>query len=201
MSEVFPVQPITPGPLSQIARALEARLQLVFPLTRFQYEFMPPRVTAEGWRNLMRKTPFVGIGWNVLADSKGGRVFTGASKWSVFLVTRNQASIAARYYGDKQGPGLFTMVQAAVGLLHGYTIKGFGSVQVTQAANAFAESWDDDTAMAIVDLQVGTTVELPDVVTAPGDLGLFREMFATWNLAGVDEAMDQVNVGDWGADG
>ena len=194
---IYPVEPILPGPLTTIHRAILARLQLGFPLTRFQYAFMPPRLSQKGWNELLRRPPFIGIGWNSLEGGKDSRIFEGRSRWSIFLATKNQNSIDGRYIGDSFGPGLFTMVQAAVGLLHGYVIKGIGNVEVTAVSNAYAENWDDDAAIAIVDLSIGTTMALPDVVSAPGDLGLFQQLFATWNLSGVDENTDEFAVGNW----
>ncbi len=193
---IYPVQPIGPGPLALIARALQARLQLVFPATRFQHDIVPAKITPEIWKQLLRRTPFIGLGWNAVNNGLDGRLFEGLSSWSVFLVVKNPASVPARYFGDTQGAGLFLLTQAAIGVLNGYTIEGFGSVRVRQAGNVYAESWDDDAAAVIVDLDVTTTLALPELVSAPGDLNEFSAMMAEWNFGGADVLTEQLIVGD-----
>ena len=193
---IYPVQPIGPGPLALIARALQARLQLVFPATRFQHDIVPAKITPEIWKQLLRRTPFIGLGWNAVSNQLDGRLFEGLSSWSVFLVIKNPASVPARYFGDTQGAGLFLLTQAAIGVLNGYTIEGFGSVRVRQAGNVYAESWDDDAAAVIVDLDVTTTLALPELVSAPGDLNEFSAMMAEWNFGGADVLTEQLIVGD-----
>ena len=198
VTPTFPVQPITPGPLAEIGRALQARLQLVFPVLRFQYDVVPAKITADIWKQLLKRTPFVGLGWNMIRKSGGDdtRLFEGISSWSVFLVVKNPSSVSARYFGDAQGAGLFLLTQAAIGVLHGFTIPGYGSVQVSQAGNVYAETWDDDAAAVMLDLTVGTTLPLPEVVSAPGDLDEFAAMMAEWNFGGADVLTDQIVVGN-----
>ena len=196
---------VLPGTLATIARALQGRLQLVFPLTLFQHGFVPAKVTAKEWGKLTTRTPFVGLGWNDVAPaSNAGRLFAGESVWTVFLTARNAGSIGARYFGDAQGPGLFTMAQVAAAVLHGFTIEGVGSVMVRRVANAFGEEWDDGQAIALVDVAVSTVLDIPDAIGAPDDLGLFKTLAATWNFAtegvGQDEMTDVIavptNLGD-----
>jgi hypothetical protein len=193
---IYPVQPIGPGPLAQTARALQARLQLVFPTSRFQHDIVPAKITPEIWKQLLRRTPFIGLGWNTVDNTGDGRLFEGPGSWSVFLMVKNPASVTARYFGDSQGAGLFLLTQAAIGVLQGYTIEGLGSVHVHRAGNVYAESWDDDAAAVIVDVSVGTTLALPDLVSAPGDLNEFSQMMAEWNFGGADVLAEQLTVGD-----
>lgn len=56
------IQAVLPGTLATIGRALQARLQLVFPLTLFQHSFVPAKVTAKEWMKLTTRTPFIGLG-------------------------------------------------------------------------------------------------------------------------------------------
>ena len=171
-------------------------MQLVFPTTRFQHDVVPAKMTPEIWKQLLRRTPFIGLGWNAVSNQMDGRLFDGQSSWSVFLVLKNPASVTARFFGDSQGAGLFLLTQAAIGVLNGFTIEGFGSVRVTQAGNVYAESWDDDAAAVIVDVSVSTTLPLPELITAPGDLNEFSQMMATWNFGGTDVLTGQLTVGD-----
>ncbi|MDA8049966.1 MAG: hypothetical protein M0002_08170 [Rhodospirillales bacterium] len=178
---------VDPGPLSRIGRAVQARLQLVFPLAKFEQQFMPAKLGPAEWKSLMRRTPFVGLGWaDVEANRDAGRLFAGESRWSVFLATRNTGSVGARYFGDAQGPGLFPMVQAAVALLHGWTIPAIGTAMVSRAANVYAEGWEDEAAMAAVDFAVATEITVAGALTAPDDLGLFQKLGVTWNWDGED---------------
>lgn len=208
MSGAIPasVQAIMPGPLNLIGRALQARLQAAFPLSLFQHDFVPAKLDAKAWGKLTSRTPFVGVGWNDVAPSReAGRLFSGFSGWSVFLVAKNNYSIGARYFGDLQGqqdaPGLFAMTQVAVAILHGLKIPAVGSVAVVRASNAYGEGWDENMATCVIDLSVNTTIALIDAVTPPGDLGLFETLNTVWNLAspvgnagGVDELNDVIAV-------
>jgi hypothetical protein len=179
-----PVKIVSPDLLSQVARALTARLKSAFPTTRFQHDFMPPKPSQKEWGKLMSRTPFVGLGWNnVKQNAPDSRLFDGVGAWSVFLVAKNLTP-GSRYYGDAQGPGLFQMVTAAIALLNGFVIPDIGACLVINASNAFAEGWEDDSAIAIIDLAVGTTISVSDALTAPADLGDFEQLAITWDWDG-----------------
>ncbi len=195
MSGIFPVQPITPGPLGLVARALQARLQLVFPVTRFQHDLVPAKVTAETWKALLKRTPFIGLGWNAVNEGGTLNEFDGRSHWSVYIVLKH-ATVEGQFFGDAQNAGIFQLAAAAVGVLHGFTIPRLGSVLVTQAASIASEHWEKDAAAVLIDLSINTSLAVPDVVTAPGDLGEFERVMATWNAAGEDVERDEFNVGD-----
>ena len=171
---------VSPGPLQATGIAIQDRLRLVFPERRFVHAWMPPKVNAKDWTRLLRRLPFVGLGWSDADPIKAApRVFAGESGWTVFLVAENKAGPRNLYFGDAQGPGLFDMVHAAVAILHGHTIPGVGTVFVTKTGNAFAENWDgDDTAMAAVDLRVGLTLPLADAVS-----GVAETVLATIGIA------------------
>lgn len=191
------VSAVAPGILAAIGSAVRARLELGFPPSRFEHQFMPAKISQAEWKSLMRRTPFVGLGWNALDPTRDvGRLFTGESHWSLFLATRNSASIRGRYFGDAQGPGLFPLVTAAVAMLHGWTIPEIGSVAVTKAANVYAEGWEDESAIAAVDFCVATVIPVAGAVTAPWDLGTFEELGITWNWDGADRIEgDLVEIG------
>ncbi len=167
MSGAAPLAIVSPGPLQRTGDALRDRLRLVFPETRFQFDVMPSRANKEDWKRLLRRTPFVGLGWAEIEPMRNGpRLFTGASRWSVFLVTKNVAGARQLYWGDSQGPGLFDMVHAAIAILHGWSIPDIGPIAVAKAGNAYAEGWDgDDFGLATIDLDVGLTLALADAVS------------------------------------
>jgi hypothetical protein len=159
------------GPLPGIARALARRLQLVFPAERFSHATMPARLTPKDWTGLTRRTPFVGLGWVAAeGDKDNGRLWSGETSWTVYLVTKNAGGIAARYHGDALAPGLFQMVQAAIGILHGALLADadgdiiFGTAMVRRAGNLFAEAWEDDAAIAGIDVDVRIALPVADSV-------------------------------------
>ena len=186
----------SPGPLQATGIALQERLRLVFPPRRFVHEWMPPRATKEDWKRLLKRMPFVGLGWSDADPIKqvGGQ-FVGRSNWTVFLVTRNDAGARGLYMGDAQGAGLFDMVHATIGILHGYTIPGVGSVQVVKAGNAFAENWDGDgTGMAAIDLSVGLNLNVADAVSGVPETVL-ATLGISWTFGDLIEQSDTIQTG------
>ena len=157
---------VTPGPLSRTAQAITARLQLAFPPGKFQHALVPAKLNEKTLLQMSVKTPYVGLGWNVVeGDKDSARLFRGETHWTVFLLTKNAAGVAHRYFGDKQGPGLFTMVEAATAVLHGWTVPGIGTAFVERAGTLYAEGWDaDGLAMAGVDFTIGATWPAAEVL-------------------------------------
>ena len=168
------------GPIIEIGEAIAERLKFAFPPERFTHEFLPAKLDARQWDKLLRRTPFVGLGF---ADNEpkldSSNHFTGAVTWAVFLGTRNESGPRARFYGDKQAPGVLQMMQVAVAALQGHTLKAdgvkLGTVYAVRAANAFAEEWKDDAvAMVQLGLSVMTTFTAQDVLggddTIPGSI-------------------------------
>jgi hypothetical protein len=188
------------GPLPGIARALTRRLQLVFPPERFAHATMPARLTPKDWTALTRRTPFVGLGWvAVEGDRDNGRLFRGEVSWSVYLVTKNAGGIAPRYHGDALAPGLFQMVQAAVGILHGAGLTDadsdlvWGTAMVRRAGNLFAENWEDDAAIAGIDVDVQIALpvaESVDLATAD----ILATLGIDWQFADGGDAPDVIHL-------
>ena len=203
---------VTPGPLATAALALQARVQAIFPPEKFTFGWVPARVTRETWKTLTRRTPFIGIGWTDLKHDSTGRLWSGSGRWTVFLATKNASGNAGRYFGDALAPGLFSEVEAAVACLHGMTIKGVGSVEVSSASNMAIEGWDDeDMMLAMLDLEIGTTLAMNDVLTGiagstapasaaaaptsndPNDFGLFQTLAINWNFDGTNTVLTNIN--------
>jgi hypothetical protein len=178
---------VAPDPLTATAHALHCRLAWVLPETQFLHAFLPAKLDPAVWKQLVTRTPFVGIGWNTIDGDKGARTFIGVSRWTVFLVVKNPGSgFGPRYLGDAQSIGLFAVTCAAVAALQGMTIPGVGTVMVRSAGNAFAEGWDPDHgAMAALDLEVKTTLSIATCFTGADvqPLGL-TEMSIAWNFDG-----------------
>ena len=187
----MPVTTVLPTPLERIGEAIADRLKIVFPEAKFQHAWLPAKLTPKSWNALLRRTPFVGIGWGTLDPKRDAafRDFSGHSTWSVFLVVRNEAGVRQRYYGDMQGPGLLPMVAAAVAILHGHTIRDVGSMQVERAGNAYADGWDaDDTALAAIDVSVGTSLPLHRTIEGV-EVDALAQLGITWQF-GADTFSD-----------
>ncbi len=174
---------VQPGPLSLIALGIRTRLEQVFPARQFVHAWMPAHVDRDVWTHLTRRTPLVGIGFNGFDPQAASRGI-GASTWSVYLVTRNEAGHHARLFGDKQAPGLFGVLEVGVAALHGHTIEDGGTIQVREAVNAFVEGFKDEgMALGTIDLHVPTVISMTDVI-ANGDAepGLLNTRDITWSF-------------------
>ena len=177
------VSAIDPGVLQLTGDAITARLQLVFPPARFQHSFIPAKLTTPVWSRLTTKTPFVGVGWNALeGDKEQSRIFDGESTWTVFLCTKNASGHRPRFFGDQQAPGLFSMVHAAVAVLHGWTLDGVGTGFVDRAANAYSDGWDmDDMAIASIEFRMGASLTVGDALTGV-DVEPHATIANSWNF-------------------
>lgn len=179
---------VAPDLLTATAQGLQERLCAVLPPKQFQHAFLPAKLDQAVWKQLVTRTPFVGLGWNTLDHDKGARDFLGFSRWTVFLIVKNPGSgFSPRYLGDAQSQGLFTVACAAVMALHGQTIPNVGSVVVRSAGNAFVEGWDPEHgAMAALDVQVGAKLSIASVFS--GDCvepNALTEVANTWNFDGI----------------
>jgi hypothetical protein len=176
---------INPGQLQQLGTALIAQVQIAFPPTLFQFEVMPSKLTPQAWTALVRRVPFVGLGWNGVEPAPDmGRGFRGVSRWTLYLVTRNSAGELGRYFGDAQGPGLLQMVQAAVVLLQGADIGGVGTAAVRSVANAVAEGWEGGNAViAAVDIDVPVDLTLRNSIDgASVDMDALKTLAIAWDF-------------------
>jgi phage gp37-like protein len=169
------------GPLLAMEAALTERLQLAFPSRVFEHATVPARVTAAGWARLLRRTPFVGLGWGgfKIAPQSGRRIVAEAA-WTVFLVNKNEAAPKLRLVGDSLGVGQLGMAQVAAIALHGLAIRDVGTVIVGDAQNLFAEAWDDQ-AGAMTGLNLTVAFEL---VPLPGEGSIdeFLRHVAEWRI-------------------
>ncbi len=190
---------IPDGPLPGIGRAIQARLQQVFPPTKFEFGIVPANVTAKQWNKLTVRTPFIGLGWTTMQDRAESPVFKGTSSWTVFIAVMNERGLKERYFGDAQAPGLLHLAQIAVAAVNGMATTdasgaGLGSVFVRRVSNAHGENFDENQAIAVLDLDVVTTIQLADVVPPPSDLGLLQTLAIDWNFAGASAATDRQDV-------
>ena len=191
-----------PGPIAAMGEAIAARLRFAFPPAKFSHDFVPARLDDPLWQRLLRRTPFVGLGFVQLEPhNSSSRAFVGAAHWAVFLVTRNEAGPRPRFFGDKLAPGVLQMMQVGVALLQGHTLFGedgsaIGTIAEVRAENSYAETWKDDTAAMVmltfaVPISFGVTEALADV-----DVGLLDGAGVAWSFdAGASVALSENPTG------
>ncbi|MBS3025346.1 hypothetical protein [Acidiphilium multivorum] len=190
---------IPDGPLPGIGRSIQARLQQVFPPAKFEFGIVPANVTAKQWNKLTVRTPFIGLGWTMMQDRTESPLFKGICAWNVFIAVMNERGLKERYFGDAQAPGLLHLAQIAVAAVNGMKTtdaggNGLGSVFVRRVANAHGENFDENQAIAVLDLEVVTTIQAADVIPNPADLGLFQTLAIDWNFTGASSATDLNDV-------
>ena len=147
----------SPGPIAAMGDAIADRLKFAFPTTKFAHDFIPAKLDKATWGRLLRRLPFVGLGFVQLHPVGGGRQFVGDAHWVVCLVTRNEAGPRQRFFGDRLAPGALQMMQVAVAMLQGHTLEGLngpiGTIAGVTAENGYAEDWADD-AVAMIALSL-----------------------------------------------
>lgn len=178
---------IRPGPIEQIARALRGRLELVFPPNKpFSHQWMPARVDRDAWRRLTERMPMVAIGFNEFQRVQTQSSLAVISYWTIFAATKNERGQEGLMFGDKLAPGLLSLMQVAAAAVHGFTMPGLGTIQVTKAANAMIEEETDPSlGIAAIDLEVKADLALAGLLSGP-------------DVAGADLAMQQIV---WNFDG
>ena len=173
--------------------AIMARLRLAFPQHLFQLSLLPPAPKKRDMDTIVTRKPFLGLAWTGMTISSA-RVLQGPAKWVLILVAQNQRSVEERLKGDALGIGLFGMVSAAAGVLHGYSLADHGALAVASADGALIEDWGDDSlAIAALELTMPLILDV-DPADNPQD---FLRLGATWNLPGPPgqgEPSYQINV-------
>ncbi len=157
---------IQPGPLAQIAWGLRVQLELVFPPQRFDHQWMPPKITRQAWKTLMRRPPFVGVGFDRFFRVQTQNNLAVISEWTVYLAVKNERGQGPLLFGDSLAPGFFTVTEVASSALHGFTIAGLGTVQVTSADNVTIEEDDDPSlGLAAISLTVNADLSVANVLS------------------------------------
>jgi hypothetical protein len=173
--------------------AILARLRLAFPEHLFQLSLLPPAPKKRDMDTIVTRKPFLGLAWTGMTI-ENSRLLKGSAKWALILVAQNQRSVDERLKGDALGIGLFGMVSAAAGILHGYSLSEHGALAVTSADGALIEDWGDDSlAIAALDLTMPLILDV-DPADDPQD---YLRLGVTWNLPGPPgqgEPSYQINV-------
>jgi len=145
------------GPLHFTARALQARLQSVFPAARFDWHWLDGKIGKTQWGALTRRCPSICLGFaGVTPSPQNGEKFEGKSHWYLALVTRNAGGPMARLLGDKAAPGILAVTRAATVALNGFVIDppdtpwaASGAVEITDVSALTSDDWTDEALAAV----------------------------------------------------
>lgn len=170
------------GPLFALHAAIAGRLRLAFPVREFTHATMSARMTPAGWAELLRRTPFVGLGWvGIRPSAANGKRFHASAQWTVALVNRNAAGPELRLLGDRHGPGQLGMIQVACMALQGLTIEDVGTVQVGEIGNILAEQWPDETG-AVTAMALSCDFAIDALGTMTAGVDEYLRHVADWRL-------------------
>lgn len=181
------------GPQFETFHALDARLRLAFPPAQFHHEVVPARLSKPVFETLIRRTPFVGVGFQGMAPSSpnGSRIWRGAVNWTVFLAIQNSKK-PGLLLGDAMGVGQLGVLGVALALLHGWTVRGLGTWAVGAASNMYAEDFIHDD-IGLIALEASIHVEMTDEAAAAA-LPEFLRLGATWDLPLLDDSIINVRT-------
>lgn len=158
--------------------AIIERLRLVFPENIFQIALIPAAIKKTDMDRLVARKPFIGIAWTGYKPD-ASRTLSGVASWTVLLGCDNASGVDARLKGDTKGIGLFGMITAAAGVLHGWTIADIGAVSVTAVDPADTDAWADSRlAIAAIDIALPFTLD----AVSPDDPADFLSLGLTWLL-------------------
>ena len=173
------------GPLEQTARAIRARLELVFPSNIFTHRWMPARLDKDVWDALCQRMPLVAIGFNRFHRPETTSALTVLSEWSVWTATQNVAGQEAVLFGDRFSPGQFSLMQVAASVLHGHTIPGLGSIQVNDGAPVVIENYQQaNQAVSGISLTIKTDLSLRTLLSGDGITPADLTQHIQWSFDG-----------------
>lgn len=169
-------------PITAVHQAVGTRLRSAFAEDRWTFELVPSPLTLDEFKSIVAKaTPWLGLSWREIApDAASGRQMLARLGFTLTIVIKNSGR-AARFLGDRLGPGLYASTLIAAALLHGLLVADVGTLLVTRAGSAFADGYSDmGIAIATVDLDV--TVSLTDVLTDIAASDDFLRLASAWDL-------------------
>jgi hypothetical protein len=177
------------GPLHFMARALQARLQQVFPPQQFDWHWLDGKMGKQQWSALTRRCPAVCLGFaGVTPHAENAVIFGGDSHWFLAVVTRNTGGPMLRMLGDKFSPGVLSLIRAATLAVHGYLINppdtpwaASGTVRVSDILALSSEDWVDEAlAAGALSLTIPYEELLPPGLDTPNNMDALSE---TWAFA------------------
>lgn len=177
----------TIDPITAVHQAVETRLRTAFAADRWTFELVPSPLTLEEFKAIVAKaTPWLGFSWREIApDAESGRRLLARLGFTLTIVIKN-AGRAARFLGDRLGPGLYASTLVAAALLHGLAVADVGTLTVSRAGAAFADGYSD-MGIAIAAVDVDVTVSLASVL---GDLAAsddFLRLVSAFDVGAADD--------------
>jgi len=178
---VSTADPNSADPISALHQRIEPLLRPYFVAGRWHIEPMPWPLTLAEFRALLGMTPWIGISWTEFALASSTRAMDGTHKLRLTICVKNPGR-AARFFGDRLGPGLYPSLVTAAGALHGHTLGDFGTLQVSRAAQLYADGYGDaNIAIGIVDLECHS--RLGDVLGAAAAAPSFAQLVSSFSLS------------------
>ena len=177
-------------PISDMHLAIEPLLRPYFVAGKWQIDAVPHPLSLGEFQRLLGVAPWIGIAWREFkVDANAGRQLKGAHSLMLTMAVKNASGRAARLFGDRLGPGLYPSLATAAGALHGRTIAGLGTLQVTRAGQAYADGFGDLTvAIGVVELTCVTLMTpLADEVEAAPD---FARLVSSFELLPPSDGRD-----------
>lgn len=140
-------------------------------------------MTPDEFRRLSEQTPRLHLGWEGFkANAEAARMFAGTLSFRLVAVVKHPERSGV-HLGDRLGPGLYPVVMALVAALHGRTIDGVGTIQVTDANQANIDGWRSMGAAAgIVSFAVHTS--LGDLLGAGANAPAFTRLVSSFVVGG-----------------
>jgi hypothetical protein len=177
--------PLLPGPLTLQARAIIDRLQIVFPPSYYEFQYLPANITGKHWESIVQgNQPMLGLAFLGLAPVGENPVMNATAMWMVLCSVRRAGKPQDRFLSGKIGGkpviGALDFASTAVALLHRANL-GTGTGLVTKVTNAVSEAWAGDSAVMSIDLRIPLTLPAAGAFTTPEGLGLFQQLSTQWN--------------------
>lgn len=149
-------------------------------------------MTPDEFRRLSEQTPRLHLGWEGFkADAAMARSFAGQLSFRLVAVVKNPERSRV-HLGDRLGPGLYPVVMALAAALHGQTIEGVGTIQVTDANQANIDGWQTlGAAAGIVSFSIHTS--LGDLLGTGADAPAFTALVSSFDVPGL-EAEDVISL-------
>ncbi|NIX75388.1 hypothetical protein [Microvirga terricola] len=178
----------TLDPFTSFTKAVEARLRIWFLDKKWAFHIVPSQLTVREFEQISTRTPLLAFAWTkITPPANGGRSFSGQAEFTLTIVVKNQAAGAARYFGDSQGVGLFPAAALAIAVLNGWTVKGLGTLFVTDANQTYADGLNDH-SLAIATIDLKATIAFGDFLGAVDAAPDFLALSTQWDVSPAEDA-------------
>lgn len=188
-----PVATANTDPISGITLALWPLLRPFFPANRWAIDAVPSPLSLHEFQRLLGTTSWIGIAWREFKiDQNAGRFLKGVHELTATIAVKNAAGRVQRLYGDRLGPGIYPALATFAGAVHGRTLPQFGTLEVTRAAQAYADGFGDlSYGIGFVELRCMTS--LAPNLGEPAEAPDFTKLVSSFELNPVVEGEPPVS--------